>query len=123
MPGRIVFSDRNALALDGVADDGTRPVGRCGRRITEDLPQFTDAVTIALEHPKTEAGPLVGKWLHTLDIEDTAGRLDLVVVDDRRQVGQVVLVGAGGRLPDRSLVDLAVAHQDIDLAVAAAHSC
>src|ERR1700704_2480879 len=123
MPARIVLRHRNALAFDGMADDGARSITRRCRRLTENLPQLVDVVAVALGNAKAEARPLVRQRLHALDVEDAAGRLDLVVVDDRRQVGQAVLVGAGGGLPDRPFVDLAVAHQDIDLAVPSGHPC
>src|SRR5882757_58926 len=122
MPARIVLGYRNALALDRMADDGARSITRRCRRLTENLPQLVYVVAVALGNAKAEARPLVGQRLHVLDLEDAAGRLDLVVVDDRRQVGQVVLVGAGGRFPHRALVDLPVTHQHIDLAVAAGHA-
>src|ERR1700730_795692 len=121
MPARIVLRHRNALALDRVADDGARSITRRCRRLTEKLPQLVDVVAVALGNAKAEARPLVRQRLHALDVEDAAGRLDLVVVDDRRQVGQAMLVGTGRGLPDRPFVDLAVAHQDIDLAVPSGH--
>src|SRR5262249_11202411 len=122
MPRRIVLGYRHALTLDRVADDGARPLGRRRRSVAEDLPQRIDIVAVALEHTKAEARPLVDQRLHALDIEYTAGRLDLVVVDDGRQIGQAMLISTGGRLPDRAFIDLAVAHQHVDLAVTAAHA-
>src|SRR5882762_4157285 len=123
MPARIVLRHRNALAFDRVANDGARPIARRRRRLAEDPPQLIHVVAVALGHAKAKARPLVRQRLHILDLEYAAGRLYLVVVDDRRQVGQAMLVGARRGFPDRPFVDLTVAHQHIDLAVPSGHPC
>src|SRR5262249_17401775 len=110
------------LAFHGVANDGAWPVAGRSRSRFERALQLSDIVAIALEHLEAEASPLVGQRLHVLDLEHAASRLDLVVVDDRREMRQAMLVGAGRRLPDRALVDLAVPHQHVDLAVAPLHA-
>ena len=85
------------------------------------LPQSLDnaihVVAIDLEHGEAEAAPFVAKRLQVLDFAG-ACRLDLVVVDHGGEVGQLVLAGAHRRLPDGALIDLAVAHDDEDAAVA-----
>src|SRR4029077_5992538 len=46
-------------------------------------------------------------------------RLDFIVVDDGGELGKLVLAGAQGRLPYRSLINLAVTHDHEDARVAA----
>src|SRR5215831_13646110 len=110
MPQWVVLGYRHALTLDRVAYDDTRPFGRRHRSVVEDLSQPVDTMAVALEHPEAEARPLVDQRLHALDVEHTTGRLDFVVVDDGRQVGQAMLISTGGRLPDGAFIDLSVAH-------------
>src|SRR5262249_8128439 len=75
-------------------------------------------VPVTSEGGKFERPPLVEQRLEILDLTRRAGRLNLVVVDDRREIGQLVLAGAQRGFPDRAFVDLAVAHYHDDAVVA-----
>src|SRR5438105_1018405 len=111
MPRSIVLRCRNAFALDCMANDNARAVSGRENRFIENLAQFADVVTVALVDLEAKARPLVSQRLHILNLENAAGRLDLVVIDNRGEMTELMLVRTSGGLPHRSFVDLSITHQ------------
>src|SRR5262245_66654740 len=106
----------NAFALYGMADDRGRPV-RLQWNALKQRAQRGNVMAVDVGGGKSERAPLVEQRLEILDVTGEAGGLNLVVVDDSGEIGQLVLARAHGRLPHRPLVDLAVAHDHEDDAV------
>src|SRR5215469_15650884 len=67
---------------------------------------------------KPKRAPFVGKWFEVEDFSGRPGRLDLVVIDHDGEIAQPMLMRGECRFPDRTLIDLAVAHHDKDLCLA-----
>ena len=118
MPIRIVLGEREALALDGVADDRRRRCRVERQPCARALRSAVDIVAVDLGDGEAEAAPFVGKRLELLDVRGRASRLDLVVVDHGGEIVEPVLAGAHRGFPDRAFVDLAVAHDHEDAVVA-----
>src|SRR5215813_12660568 len=110
MPRGIVFGSRNAFAFDGVADDNPRSLRGRAHGGAQHLAQLRDVMSIAFRYVKPEARPLVGQWLHVLNLEHATCRLNLIVVDQHGEIAEPVLVGTSSRFPIRALVRLAVAY-------------
>src|SRR3954452_12815523 len=98
MPVGIVFGKGDALAFDGVADDGGWAV-RSERQASEHIAQRIDVVPIDIDGGEIERLPLVEQGLEILDFAGRAGRLDLIVVNYGGEIGKLVLAGAERRLP------------------------
>src|SRR5579863_595851 len=58
VPVGIVLGERDALALDGMADDGARPVGG-ERQALEHLAQRLDVVAVDVDGGEIEGAPFV----------------------------------------------------------------
>ncbi len=69
---------------------------------------------VAVDHARLEAerDPLVGQRLELLGLLGARALLQAVAVDDRGQVGEVVVGGGHRRLPVGALLQLAVAEDD-----------
>src|SRR5262245_31834578 len=117
-----MLGEGKTLALDRMADDRRWLRGVEGKTI-EHGRKLRHVVAINLGGAKAESAPLVEQRLELLDLGRRPGGLDLVVVHDGDQIGQAVLARAQRRLPYRSFIDLAVAHDHNDPAVATLHAC
>src|SRR5438876_12435924 len=74
---------------------------------------------MAIDLPRSEpkGAPFVGERLQVLDFPRRSCGLDLVVIDDGREMRQPMLARTNRPFPDRAFVDLAVAHDDEHTAV------
>ena len=69
-------------------------------------------MTIHLAHGPTEGQSLVGQRLHAKRLVDCREALQLVVVDDRNEVVQLMVGGEHHGLPVRAFAQLAIAKQN-----------
>jgi hypothetical protein len=106
------------IALHSVTDN-RRGTVQLQRNAAEHGPQRGDVVPIHFRGAKTKRAPFVYERLQILNLARESCRLDLVVIDQGREVGELVLAGAQRGLPDRTFIDLAVAHEHEHAAVAA----
>lgn len=118
MPSGVVLGNRNTLALDSMADHGARPIAGCDYGVAEHFAQILNIVAVTFVHLESEALPLVGEGLHALYFEYAAGRLNLIVIDQHREIAQLMFIGAGCRFPIGPFVGLPVTHQYNDAAIA-----
>ena len=102
----------DALALVGQRDDAGRHAldGVGPVEGLEDLAQVVAVDDLGLP---AEGGELAVDRVHVQDLLGGAGLLEVVAVDDQREVVELILGGRGGGLPVLALVELAVAGHDV----------
>ena len=112
------FHERHALALDGVGDEHLRLVGD-GREVRERVAQHARsrgrrraALPSRSMRNFSSIGPEVADRGHR------GVRLELVVIDDHRDVGEALVRHRLQRLPDLAFLQLAVAGHHDDAAAA-----
>ena len=116
MPGVLALHERDALALDGVGDDDAR-AGALGLGKRNGGIKRRDVVAVALDDVPAERLPFLRQRVGRHDVVDGAVELDVVAVDDGNEIVELKLRRAHGRLPDGALVELAVAHDGVGVAV------
>src|ERR1044072_6820807 len=104
---QLVLHVGDTLALHRVGDDAARPADLERHRAERRLDR-AEVVPVDFAPPPAQAAPLVGQRLEVDHLFDAAEALDLVVVDDHREVVEPVLRREQGGLPGRALVALAV---------------
>ena len=104
----LVLHQRDAAALPGLADDRGRALARAAP--LERLDDRRHVVAVDLDRLPLEGLELLA---HVPDVHDLLGRavgLEVVVVDDRRQVRDVEVGGRHRGLPGLALLAVAVRH-------------
>jgi len=71
-------------------------------------------VAFAIDHVPAEAAPLVGERIDSHDIGDPAVELDLIMVDNRHDVIDVMKRAEHGCFPNLTFLNFAVAQDDVD---------
>ena len=112
MPGGLVLHEIHALAFDGVGDDHHRPL-RLRVRGVDGVADLVEVVAVDLEHAPAEGLELLVERLQRHDLLGRAVEAEVVAVDERREVGELVVAGGHGGLPHRALVALAVAEHAV----------
>ena len=60
---------------------------------------------------------LLANWLRSIDLLECAVKLQVIVVNNKREVIKLVVAGKHSSLPDLALFDFAVAQQCVDAVV------
>ena len=103
----VVLHEAHAVALDGAGDDRVGRPGCDGQGAAQGLV----VVAVDLGDRQPNASSFAGSGSRSSTSPRRAEALEAVGVDDRRQVGEPQVAGERDRLPDRALVQLAVADQ------------
>src|SRR6188472_4808293 len=107
-----MLHEGDAAALDRIGDDdlrlpGMRFAGAQRRR------EGIEVVAVAALDMPAEAFELGWQVAEIAGLADAIVRLQLVVIDDRRDLAHTSIGGRDQRLPDLALLQLAVAGQDV----------
>src|SRR3569623_1610683 len=119
MPQHLMLHEGYAAPLDRVGDDNGRPI-RLRPRMERGAQGAMIVAVDALDGP-AERSPLVRERLQRKRVLDGREALELVIIDDRTEVGEAMVRRKQRRFPDRPFVAFAVAEQHED-ALAAAHA-
>src|SRR6202521_4041589 len=111
MPVVIVFHERDPFSFHRVSDDGS---GLVAARLLQLTGDGLEIVSVNFGSVPSERGPLGRERFESHDLVASPGSLPLVVVDDDGQLSGLLSRGEQGRLPDRALVALTVAHGSED---------
>src|SRR5947208_11295818 len=103
------------VALDGAGDDRDRPPRRRAQRALEG----GVVMAVDLGDDPAEGAELLAQRLEREHVADPAEALEAVRVDDQAQAGRRQVAGERHGLPDRALVELAVADEAEGAGVAA----
>ena len=114
MPAFAVLDLRKTPALAGAGHDDGRLMAGQVARLGQGLVDGGDVVAVDDEDPGAERGRAGGVGVHVPAQVGGAALAEPVDVDDRDQVGQLVVGGLVQGLPDGALGHLAVAAQDPD---------
>ena len=120
MPQHRVLHERHALALGGVGDDHRR-LPRGFGQIEKHIRQSLMIVTVHFTHGPVERPPLVDERLQRDRFRDRRQALYLVVVDDRHEVVQLVMLREKNGFPIRTFIAFTVREQRKHLLGAARH--
>src|SRR5437588_147874 len=112
MPVVIVFHERDPFAFHRVSNDSSGLVAAA--RLLQFACDRLNVVSIDLGSIPSESGPLGGERFESHDLVTAAGGLPLVVVDDYRQLPELLGRRKQGRFPDRAFVAFAIAHRNKD---------
>ncbi len=114
-----VLHEGHALSDHGVCEHhrGNTVIDRVGERRVK----CGEVVTVALEHTPAVRSPVLGDG-DRHHIVGVTGDLDVVPVDDRREIPQLLLDGQPARLADLPLLLLAIRHRYERVPLAAAQS-
>src|SRR5579884_3004561 len=106
MPQHVILHEGDSATLDGVGDDAGRPViGTLGEGGAKGIM----IMAVDTERVPSERAPLRAERFEIDRIGHAAERLQLVVVDNRAEIGEAMMAGEHRRFPDRALVAFAVA--------------
>ena len=117
MPAHLILHKGNALALDRVPQDALGYAGRVRRG--QSRLNGVQVMAVDLVQIKAESLYLGGQVAQGHDLVVAAVDLQAVVVDDDRQIVQLVVSGGHKCLPNLPLLALAVTQQGKDLRVLA----
>ncbi len=115
---RQSLHERHALALDGVGNEHLRPVGD-GGKVRERVAQHGEVVAVAAPDFPAEGAELVFDRPEVADRRHGGIGLQLVVVDDHRDLGEAFVGDRLQRFPDLAFLQLAVAGHHDNAAAAA----
>src|SRR5687768_361453 len=77
----------------------------------------SEIMAVDLAYDPAEGRPLIRKWLETNDRIGRAIQLEFVVVDNRDQVGGLVMPSGHGCFPNLSFLAFAITEHDVHLPV------
>src|SRR5437764_10414816 len=117
MPFHLPLHERDAFSLDGVRDDARGMVARIVPRFFQRRDDLVEVMAIDLDHVPVEGAEFVAQ---RTDVQYLCGEvieLLLVVVDDQRQVVELVEGREHRSLPVLAFLDLAVAghHEGVEV--------
>src|SRR5260370_42291750 len=109
MPGQLPLHEADALALDGVRDDGAG-LAWLERQGAERLRELRVVVAVHFADRPPEGAPLRGQGIERQHLRHAAEALDLVVVHNGDELLQPLMWREEDRLPAGALIQLALAH-------------
>ncbi len=113
VPARLVFHEGNTFALHRVRDHHRGAADGRGGAL-EGSKDFAHVVPIDLQHVPPEGGVLVGEGIDIHHLADPAINLQIVLIDNRAQIIQLVMPGGHGGFPDAAFLLLAIPHDAVD---------
>src|SRR5262245_2653700 len=116
VPLEVPFHEGYAFPLDRVRHDRARSAGG---PVPESRHEFLRVVAVDLDGIPAERLPLFAEGFKARNPAAVAGCLELVEVDDRHEVPEVVRGGPQRRLPHRALVALSVGEDDVHVELVA----
>ncbi len=115
MPLDVVFGKRDALALDRVRNEGNGDAPFALRSISEHVAHADDIMPVHLVGIKAKSRPTLSHVSKRKDLVSWTVKLKAVGIDDDSEVGKLIMRGEGSGLPNRALIALAIAEQDIHM--------
>ncbi len=115
---RQAFHERHALAFDGVGDKHLGLISD-GGEVRQRIAQHGEVVPVAAPHFPPKRAELLFDRAEVADRRDGGIGLQLVVIDDHRDLGETLIGHRLQRFPDLAFLQLAVAGHHDDAAGAA----